>query len=79
MNVKTLMAKAITLLYRETQIENHDSSSSKRLINEIFKTLKVNTSQSGLNDEVSVTDDLKDIVVSLSERTTPVSYTELIQ
>ena len=79
MNVKTLLAKSITLLYRESQIPQHDLEPSKKLVTECLKTFKVTGTASGFNEEDDKIEELKSIVSALVERSEAMPYIELIQ
>ena len=75
MNIKALLAKCISLLYRESQLE--EESDSSKLVNDIISSLKIN------NRDISGTDstlnDLKDLVLDMVSRENPIPYNDLIQ
>lgn len=75
MNIKALLAKCVSLLYRESQLE--EESDSSKLVNDIISSLKIN------NRDISGTDstlnDLKDLVMDMVSRENPIPYNDLIQ
>lgn len=75
MDTKTLFAKSISLLYRESQIE--DNNNSKDLVSEVIGTLKINGNDiSGTDNHLN---EIKDIIVDMTEREVGQPYNELMQ
>lgn len=75
MDVKALLAKCISLLFREGQ--SGESELSKQLVSDVITTLKIN------NNDISGTDsslnELKNVVSTMISKETPTPYNDLIQ
>lgn len=67
MDTNTLLVKCITLLYRETQIENNTDFSSA-LVQSILSGLTIDNSEIGIASRRTVSVGLKDIAESMSRK-----------
>lgn len=75
MDIKVIIAKCISLLFREQQMD--EEQTSEKLINDIIETLKINGRDiSGVNSSLN---ELKNLILSMMNRETPMPYNELIQ
>lgn len=74
MDVKVLLAKCISLLYREAEVDEHNNSSG--LVMEVIQSLKINTDISGTDGDIN---ELKNISINMMGRESPIPYQDLIQ
>lgn len=75
MDVKALLAKCISLLFREGQSGENDLS--KQLVLDVITTLKINSNDISGTD--STVNELKNIVLNMVSKEHPTPYNDLIQ
>lgn len=75
MDVKALLAKCISLLFREGQSGENDLS--KQLVLDVITTLKINSNDISGTD--STVNELKNVVLNMISKEHPTPYNDLIQ
>lgn len=75
MDVKALLAKCISLLFREGQSGENDLS--KQLVLDVITTLKINSNDISGTD--STVNELKNVVLNMVSKEHPTPYNDLIQ
>lgn len=75
MDVKALLAKCISLLFREGQSGENDLS--KQLVLDVITTLKINSNDVSGTD--STVNELKNVVLNMVSKEHPTPYNDLIQ
>lgn len=75
MDVKALLAKCISLLFREGQSGENDLS--KQLVLDVITTLKINSNDISGTD--STVNELKNVVLNIVSKEHPTPYNDLIQ
>lgn len=75
MDVKALLAKCISLLFREGQSGENDLS--KQLVLDVITTLKINSNDISGTD--SIVNELKNVVLNMVSKEHPTPYNDLIQ
>ena len=75
MDVKALLAKAISLLYRESQLDEDNYSQS--MINDIINGLKINGAD--LSGTDNTLNELKNVIINMMDRSVPLPIHDLLQ
>lgn len=76
MDIKALLAKCISLLYRESQTSD-DSSESKKLVSDLLHTIRLNNNDTSGVD--NILNELKNVLLGMIDRETAIPYNDLIQ